>query len=405
MTELRTLIDEWLDGLPVTSAADRACGVPEPYDREVRAAVLAGRRLQHRHRTRAVVSVAATVAAVATLVGVLDGVGSVTTVPRPPADTPTPPAGTTTRVTTQAGATTSALPAATAPVASSPGASRQPVVRPIAVTYPDGAGGTRTITWPAPGAGIPWAVSDDAATDPSAAASAVRAGNQQLLRSLLSAIPGSGANPDVATDVPIGLVHGRATAFAAFVSLPTGRTTGVQHLAQSYSVVMTRGGVTLRPIGFDFCGTWPDGLGSLGEGPDIAAIVFELSGPRTCSLRSASDRQTLVHLTVQPGVPHGAGDPPPQPMQLVSFTVRPDGTAVSATASAAAGSAWTAAAVRREFDGLDHLAQTLPYRPLPFATLPLYGRSDDRPVNCSRWCYRSLRRRSRSRPVASWCRR
>jgi hypothetical protein len=180
-----------------------------------------------------------------------------------------------------------------------------------------------------------------------------------LLQSLLSAIPGSGANRDVATDVPIGLVQGRATAFAAFVSLPSGRTTGVQHLAQSYGVVMTRGGVTLRPIGFDFCGTWPDGMGSLGEGPGVAPLFFGPSGPRACSLRSASDSQTLVHLTVQPGVPHGAGDRPPQPMQLVCFTVRPDGIAVSATASATAGSAWTAADVRREFDGLDHLAQTL----------------------------------------------
>jgi hypothetical protein len=354
MTELRTLIDEWLDELPSASAVEPSDGLVGLHASSVGEAVLAGRRLRRKQRTMVIGAVAAAAATIAAAAGVLTGVGTVTTVPRPPAGTTTPHAGTTMPAATETTASSRSL-GTTAP---GPGA------RPMAVTYPDGAGGTRTVTWPAPAAGIPWAVREEPPSDLSPGPSAIlagKAGTRQLQLSLLAAVPGSIANPGAAVDVPLGLVHGKTTAFWTEVSLPSGRQGAAEQLAQSYSVMMTRGGVTVRPIGFDFCGTWPDDVAALGEGPVIASVFFELSGPRTCSLRVADDGQVLVHLAVQPGVQHGAGDPPPQPMQLVSFTIRPDGTAVSATAVAPAATVWTAANVHREFDALDRLVQTLPY--------------------------------------------
>jgi hypothetical protein len=212
-----------------------------------------------------------------------------------------------------------------------------------------------------PASGIPWAAS--AVPYPITAVSTQ--GALALERSLRAALPDLPLQAHEVDDVAtLGVVDGHATGFFAqvrtvAVTSPHGAEAPTQYWAET-----TRGGLTLVPVVFDFCGTWPsDALWGLGTKVD--SPYFELSGPRTCSIRDTADGHVLVHLVAQQGARHGPGDPPPAPLQLISFTVREDGTAVAVSAIASLDSRWSDARIGSTFDQLDKLATTLPYPPQP----------------------------------------
>jgi hypothetical protein len=164
----------------------------------------------------------------------------------------------------------------------------------------------------------------------------------------------------------IGRVGDRATAYAAEVAMPLASESsggaagsGAKDDVRMFMVAMTRGGVTTEPNDFDYCGTWPESATGLGD-HGSADTRFEFNGARTCSLATTATGATLVHLLVQQGRRSGEV-PEPAPMQLLSFTVRGDGTAVRTAAVASLDAEWSAADVSRVFRQLDELALTLPY--------------------------------------------
>ncbi|WP_088314741.1 hypothetical protein [Kineosporia sp. R_H_3] len=217
-------------------------------------------------------------------------------------------------------------------------------------------GADRTVRWPAPASGYPWAV-DDPSVAPGEVAGPATDGARDLAASLAAALPGTAL--DVTTGKPpyaavVGSVGGRPTAYLATVQVPgdAGRT--------GWTVRATRGGVTTRPVAFDLCGTWPgirSSGGGLGMSPAEQSVWFEESGwPRRCTLVER-DGTTVVHLVVPSTRPDTQDR---SPAQAYAFTVRPDGTAFAAQVVGPVGaepSDW--------FDRLDRLVLDLPYPSRP----------------------------------------
>lgn len=224
------------------------------------------------------------------------------------------------------------------------------------VVYPDGRGGTRTVTWTRPGSGLPWMVPD--ASLPQFGDAGDPTDGARDLRAALAAA--TGYSPQAPADQPfgtagvIGRAEGRATAYRATVLAPS----ALRDRPASFNVVATRGGVTSTPSTFDYCGTWPSDRPGLGETPPVP--MTEFAGPLTCSLTERPDGTVVVRMRIEQGRRHS--EPiEPTALQLSAFTVRPDGTAVRATAVAPLDAGWDAPSVEAVSAALDDLVTALPY--------------------------------------------
>jgi hypothetical protein len=339
MSDLRTLVDSWLDA---ELGADRA---PDPQPATTRAAVraaLGGARQQQAHRRTwtAVAAAAAVVAAVASTVMVTAGGNGD---PR-----------------TQAPATTSSTsPTPTA----SPMPSARAAAAALTVTYPTRGGGRR-VTWPAPASGLPWFVADPSVPGGGPGGPATE-GSRGLLAALHRAIPGAVtvADPDTIGETGgaavMGVVQGVATAYTAQVVTPTGASASGQ---TTWTVSATRGGITATPVVYDVCGRWPRGEPGLGIDEEYRSAHFEAygGGKQTCTLVEGAGREPIAHFVI---VPKPMPELPRVGIQAAAFTVRPDGTAVSAEAWTAPGT--PSSAVKAVQDRLDRLVTSLPYPETP----------------------------------------
>ncbi len=377
MTDLRSRIDAWLDADQPPDPG--ALGHPNDGGWLV-GVVTRGRRQRARRcaSTAAICGAAAlvVVAVMAPLAGVLTSAPRTTLPadrgPAPRAATPTEP---TQASSTQASSTpASTLPSTTPPAldarSSPPSGSLPTPPRPadnsgrVTVYYPDGAGGTRAVTWPAPGSGLPWAV--DAPSVPMyGSAAPATAGARALRDALLAAVPGRFVP---ATSWPsaevTGLVDGRPTAYRVSIKARPGTSTSsARSQPTQYSVSMTRGGLAHLADIFDYCGSWPDDFTGLGNRVGLSyTTTFEFNQRPRCTVLVRADGRTVIHLVAEQGK---SGEVPPTPLHAISFGVRPDGTAVSASALAPLDAGWSAAQVAATLDRLDRLVETLPYPTRP----------------------------------------
>jgi hypothetical protein len=381
VTDLHSRIDAWLDADQLLDPG--AVGHPDDSGWLVEVVTRGRRRRARRRASTAAICGAAALVALAVTVPLT---GVLTSAPRTtlPADQGPGPASWTTSAsipapraaspTSASPTSASQVPASTTPTidapSTPPSGSRSAPSRPrgsggrVTVYYPDGAGGTRAVTWPAPGSGLPWAVDAPSVAMYGTAAPAT-AGARELRDALLATVPGRfvAATSWESAEVT-GLVGGRPTAYRVSIEAgPRISTSSARTQPASYSVSMTRGGLAKWADVFDYCGSWPDDFTGLGNQVGLSYTpAFEFNQPPRCTVLVRPDGRTVIHLVAQQGKP---SEVPPTPLQAISFGVRPDGTAVSARTLAPLDAGWSAAQVAATLDRLDRLVETFPYPSQP----------------------------------------
>lgn len=289
MSDLEQRIDAWLDA--ELGAAGPGPVLPETV---VRGAVRQARRVR---RARVVTAVAAGLAVAAGTLFALQGPGSVSTTPRPPAGDPD---------------RSSARPVDDGRGRPSPSVSDAPasepgsVGTPVVVTY-RGQVGETAVTWPASRNGLPWR---DVRTAPLASDDRARA-LARTVRDRLSVGGLTAGTPNDLVGPPrVFGIDGTPTVYGISFQLVDGKRQG------GATVLLTAGGANVDEQVWDACGRWPGRPDLLG-GRDGG-------GPGDCALVPTQDpagRPTwLVHRSVPADRDDGA--------RREVFSVRPDGVAV-----------------------------------------------------------------------------